>query len=116
VRQLTERRDEVAAERDSLRIDVAAQLTVIAEERGRATEERSSIADSMPADLLGLYDKIRADHAGVGAAPLYRGRCEGCRMQLPPTEIEALRAAAPDAVVRCEDCRRILVRTPESGL
>jgi predicted nucleic acid-binding Zn-ribbon protein len=37
-------------------------------------------------------------------------------MELPPTEIEALRSAPADAVVRCEDCRRILVRTPESGL
>ena len=55
--------------------------------------------------------------AGLGAAPLHRGTCQGCRLQLPPTEIEALRsAAAPDAVIRCEDCRRILVRTPESGL
>jgi hypothetical protein len=34
----------------------------------------------------------------------------------PPTEIEALRAAPPDSVIRCEECRRILVRTPESGL
>ena len=116
VRHLTERRDEVAAERESLRADVDAQLAEIAEERGRVAEERNSISGTIPADLLGLYDKIRADHGGVGAAPLHRGRCEGCRMELPPTEIEALRAAAPDAVVRCEDCRRILVRTPESGL
>jgi uncharacterized protein len=27
-----------------------------------------------------------------------------------------IRAAAPDDVVRCEECRRILVRTDESGL
>jgi predicted nucleic acid-binding Zn-ribbon protein len=26
-----------------------------------------------------------------------------------------IRASAPDEVVRCEECRRILVRTPESG-
>jgi len=24
--------------------------------------------------------------------------------------------SAPDEVVRCEECRRILVRTPESGI
>jgi uncharacterized protein len=27
-----------------------------------------------------------------------------------------IRAAAPDDVVQCEECRRILVRTDESGL
>ncbi|MCF8528271.1 MAG: nucleic acid-binding protein, partial [Candidatus Nanopelagicales bacterium] len=68
------------------------------------------------ADLLSLYNKIRAEQGGVGAAALHRGSCQGCRLTLPPTEIEELRAAAPDAVIRCEECRRILVRTPESGL
>jgi predicted nucleic acid-binding Zn-ribbon protein len=116
VRQLTGQRDEVAAERDALAREVEAQLGQIAEERAQVEEERASIAGTIAADLLGLYDKIRADHGGVGAAPLHRGRCEGCRLQLPPNEIEDLRAAAPDAVVRCEECRRILVRTPESGL
>ena len=116
VRQLTGQRDDVSAERDALLAEVKAQLAVIADEHGRVGEERASIAGTIPADLLGLYDKIRADHGGVGAAPLHRGRCEGCRMELPPTEIEALRAASPDVIVRCEDCRRILVRTPESGL
>jgi len=27
-----------------------------------------------------------------------------------------VRSAAPDEVVRCDECRRILVRTAESGL
>ena len=78
--------------------------------------ERSALAEGIPADLLGLYDRIRGDHGGVGAARLHRGRCEGCHMDLPPNEIEALREAAADAVLRCEECRRILVRTAESGL
>ena len=33
-----------------------------------------------------------------------------------PTDIGRIRDAAPDEVLRCEECRRILVRTPESGL
>jgi len=37
-------------------------------------------------------------------------------MQLTPTDIEAIRAAKPEEVLRCEECRRILVRTGESGL
>lgn len=78
--------------------------------------ERTKVLPDIPADLLALYDKLRADHSGVGAAALHQRRCEGCRMELTPTDIGRIRDAAPDTVLRCEECRRILVRTPESGL
>ncbi|MEI6363227.1 MAG: C4-type zinc ribbon domain-containing protein [Actinomycetes bacterium] len=116
VAQLTAERDTVAGDRADLAAKVEGLLADINAERSTVEAERAAIAVSIPADLLGLYDKICADHGGVGAAPLHRGRCEGCRMQLPPNEIEAIREAPSDAVIRCEECRRILVRTPESGL
>ena len=78
--------------------------------------ERSSVAPQIPGDLLALYEKLRADHNGVGAAALHQRRCEGCRMELTPTDIGRIRDAAPDEVLRCEECRRILIRTGESGL
>ena len=40
----------------------------------------------------------------------------GCRVQLSTVDLNAIRAAAPDEVVRCEECRRILVRVEDSGL
>ena len=116
VAQLTEERDAVADERATVATSVHEQHAAIDAERVIVLEQRALIATDLPSDLLALYDKICADHGGVGAAPLHRATCQGCRMTLPPTEIEALRAAPPDAVVRCEECRRILVRTPESGL
>jgi uncharacterized protein len=116
VAQLTGERDAAAEERDRLASSVADQLADVEDERRIVEGERATIATDIPADLLALYEKIRADHNGVGAAPLHRGTCQGCRLALPPTEIEALRAAPPNAIVRCEECRRILVRTPESGL
>lgn len=116
VAQLTEERDSLAGERETIATSVHEQLAAIAAERRLVEELRAGLAAGIPADLIGLYDKVRAEHAGVGAAPLHRGTCQGCRLTLPPTEIEALRAAPPDAVIRCEECRRILVRTPESGL
>ncbi|MFD4999421.1 zinc ribbon domain-containing protein [Streptomyces buecherae] len=81
-----------------------------------ATKEREVVAGSIPADLLKLYEKLRTQQGGVGAARLYQRRCEGCRLELNITEINEVKAAKPDEVVRCENCRRILVRTPESGL
>ncbi|WP_217196482.1 zinc ribbon domain-containing protein [Streptomyces buecherae] len=81
-----------------------------------ATKEREVVAGSIPADLLKLYEKLRTQQGGVGAARLYQRRCEGCRLELNITEINEVKTAKPDEVVRCENCRRILVRTPESGL
>jgi predicted nucleic acid-binding Zn-ribbon protein len=66
--------------------------------------------------LLALYEKIRATSDGVGAAALHRARCEECHLTLNPSDLGQMRAASPDAVLRCEECRRILVRTPDSGL
>jgi uncharacterized protein len=100
---------EVAARRD-------AALGDIAEQAGKAADQRAAIAGGIPPDLLALYDKLRGQHAGVGAAALRRGRCEGCHLSLNTVDLNAIRAAAPDEVLRCEECRRILVRTAESGL
>ena len=80
------------------------------------TSARAAVARDIPAELLALYEKIRDSSDGVGAAALHRGRCEGCHLSLNPGDLGHMRDAAPDAVIRCEECRRILVRTPESGL
>lgn len=99
-----------------LTAEVGAVEAEIAAERTSVEVDRGALVGGISAELLALYDKIRADHAGRGAARLHRGRCDGCRIDLPPTEIASLKAAAEDEVLRCEECRCILVRTDESGL
>ncbi len=116
VRQLAAQHDEAVRVRESLTVEVAALVFEIDAERGVLALDRAELAGRIPADLLALYEKIRADQNGVGAAHLHRGQCEGCRLQLPPNELERLRSIDTDEVVRCEECRRILVRTSESGL
>jgi len=74
------------------------------------------VAAGIPADLMALYEKIRARENGIGAAALHQRRCQGCRLELTASDVGRLRDAAPDEVLRCEQCQRILVRTPESGL
>ena len=70
----------------------------------------------MPADLLALYDRLRDQKGGVGAAALRARECEGCRLTLDNAELAVIRTAPSDEVIRCEECQRILVRTHESGL
>jgi uncharacterized protein len=94
----------------------AAAAGDIDNETASTTKERAVLAGAIPADLLKLYERIREQSAGVGAARLYKRRCEGCRLELGVTELNEVRAAAPDTVVRCENCRRILVRTADSGI
>ncbi len=77
---------------------------------------RDAVVAGLPADLLALYDRIRAKNGGVGAALLQRGRCGGCTLQLTNEEMGRIRGEGPDEVVRCPDCDRILVRSAESGL
>ncbi|WP_431907116.1 zinc ribbon domain-containing protein [Micromonospora carbonacea] len=90
-------------------------LAEIAKEEEFKRQSRQPLAGDLPADLVTLYDKIRAD-TGLGAALLTGGRCGGCRLELYGADMARIRRAAPDDVVRCEECRRIMVRTNESGL
>jgi predicted nucleic acid-binding Zn-ribbon protein len=77
---------------------------------------RKPLAADLPADLMALYEKVREQNGGIGAALLRHGRCEGCRLELAGQERAIVRATPPDEVIRHEDCRRILVRTAESGV
>lgn len=96
------RRDEVFAKIDA--------------EHALAIGDRERLAPDIPQELLTLYERLRAQQGGVGAAPLHQKRCEGCRLELNATDLGLVRSAPDDEVLRCEECRRILVRTPESGL
>jgi uncharacterized protein len=82
---------------------------------GERTPQRDALAAEVPAEVLALYERARTQ-GGTGAALLRQRRCEGCHIELSGSELAAVRSAAPDAVVRCDNCRAILVRTAESGL
>ncbi|MER6607748.1 C4-type zinc ribbon domain-containing protein [Streptomyces sp. NPDC000927] len=116
VTELSGRVSAVQAKADDATARRDAATEELDEEAASVTKEREVVAASVPADLLKLYDKLREQQGGIGAARLYQRRCEGCRLELNITEINEVKAASPDTVLRCENCRRILVRTAESGL
>ena len=100
-RDATRRRDEALAELGST--------------EEHAQHERRTLMAELPVDLVALYERIRARN-GTGAALLREHRCGSCRLELDRTAIGRLRDAAPDEVLRCEECGVVLVRTSESGL
>ena len=107
--QLDHELDETIAQRDR-------QLAMLAGEMGGLRAERADIAPLIPADLLALYDKIGASRGGVAAAELRQRRCTGCQLEINAADLRAFSAAPEDEVLRCEECGRILIRTPQSGL
>ncbi len=114
---------EAGAERAAITTDIEAvtarrdvALADIAELSGTAAQRRAVVVAEEPADLVELYERLRVQHGGVGAAALRRGQCQGCHLTLNTVDLNTMRAAAADDVLRCEECRRILVRTDESGL
>jgi len=102
IRDVTDRRDTALGE--------------LAEQAAVAEKKRAEVASQEPPELLAFYDRLRAQHGGVGAAALRQGRCEGCRLSFSTSDLNAIRAAAADEVLRCEECRRLMVRTAEFGL
>ena len=116
-------RDQLVADRavgeGELRALIAARDTQFAEldaELAGQRSQREGLVAELPADLVDLYDKVRAKSGGVGAAALVQRRCSGCQLQVNAADLVRYRDASPDEVLRCEECNRILVRTAESGL
>lgn len=107
--QLTAERSEAETGRDGTYDEIDADLQ-------KRRDERIAIVADIPDALLALYDRVREQTGGLAAAPLRQRRCEGCRLELSGSELAAVLGAPPEEVLRHEECRRILVRTPESGL
>jgi predicted nucleic acid-binding Zn-ribbon protein len=111
VAALEAERDRLDGEGARLRALVAeAQAGIDADLAGEETR-RAEAAIGLPADLTALYERLRTRYGGIGAAPLVGARCGGCHLTLPATEVDRIRREPPDALVTCDQCGRILVRS-----
>jgi predicted nucleic acid-binding Zn-ribbon protein len=108
-RTLTEQLTAATEARDAALADLDAEAV-------RVAAPRADIVAGVGDELVALYDKIRAQSGGLGAAPLRQRRCGGCQLELNNVDMNRIKAAPADELLRCEECRRILVRTAESGL
>lgn len=107
--EVTTKIDHTVAARDAAVTEIDSQIEA-------AKADRELVIPKVSADLLALYDKVRTNKGGVGAAPLRARRCEGCMLELNGSDLREFATAADDEVLRCPECSRILVRTAESGL
>jgi len=74
------------------------------------TTARNEVVAKIEKPLLDLYEKIRTSNGGIGAASLVADKCNGCNLTINAVEMNRIKALAADELLRCEECRRILVR------
>jgi uncharacterized protein len=86
------------------------QLQVDLEIAGHVLEslqaERERVATRLTPDALALYDDLQRRHRGTSIAPVRNRQCGACRARLPGAVFDML--AAPDPLVRCPRCGRVL--------
>jgi len=109
VAALDDERRQLDAEGSRLHALVAEAQAALDSELALEQEARAKAAAGLPPDLAALYEQLRARSDGVGAARLVNGRCGGCHLALPATEVDRLRRQSSDVPQRCEQCARILV-------
>ena len=89
---------ETSSERELVEIERS-----VAERRS----DRERLTPEFDEEFLELYEDLRAQKRGVGAAALKDGVCQGCHEKLSPLYLDRLKRA--EGIRRCENCRRILV-------
>ncbi|MEI8066541.1 MAG: C4-type zinc ribbon domain-containing protein [Actinomycetes bacterium] len=106
------RNDEVGLQKLELELNIRLEngITEIEKEIAEKELERRSLVPQIDPALVELYEKIRASGAGVGAALLLGNTCGGCHLAINAIEIERIKTLDGEEVLRCEECRRILVR------
>lgn len=86
-----------------------AALSEIEQLRGQRQARRAVVVAALNTDLIELYDRQRVV-SGVGAGRLLGRRCGACRIELDRGELSRISAAPEDEILRCPECRAILLR------
>ena len=108
--RLGEERGRLEVQIEALQRRLAATEGEIETEIGEVNARRRESAAAVPGELLQTYERLRGQLGGVAVARLEGNRCLGCHLTLPATEVDQIKRKSPDAVVRHEECGRILVR------
>jgi uncharacterized protein len=107
---LAGRRDQLDAQGERLRAQLAEAESELEAELAEVQSERSAAAADVPDELWPEYDKLRARLGGVAIARLVGSTCQGCHLALSAVEVDRIRKLSLDEAVHCEECGRLLVR------
>lgn len=126
VREEEDRILEMMGQAEAWQSDAAAKAAEIdaieqdwARRRGPLQAEQAELAAAVEADRrmrdealsridpahLNLYEKLRQTKQGSAVARIEQGRCQGCRISIPVSELTQARAGD---LVQCGSCSRVL--------
>jgi len=99
---------------ETLKAEINQRLTAASSEINTVITNKKSdrevVAVKIEKPLLDLYEKIRASSGGVASSALVGNKCNGCNLAINAVEMDRIKSLAKDELLRCEECRRILVR------
>jgi uncharacterized protein len=101
------RSDELRTAVERVGAESATELASVIAELEARTNERAALVTEIDPETLELYEDLRRQKKGVGAAALVDGICQGCHEQLSAVQLDKLKKT--EGIRRCEHCRRILV-------
>ena len=110
ITELSGQENEVALVVADLNIRKENALAAIHTELEGLATDIEATAQSVAADFLALYEKVRESSGGIAAALLAGAQCKGCNLTLNTIELQRISSLGEDEVIRCEECRCILVR------
>ncbi|HEY2815451.1 MAG TPA: C4-type zinc ribbon domain-containing protein [Acidimicrobiales bacterium] len=109
---------ELATSRNALDSDAITLSAAIAEaeatidaELADVVAQRTAAVELVPSELLAEYGRLRSALGGIGVARLNGNRCEGCHLTLSAVDVDRIRHEPEGALVHCEECGRLLVRS-----
>ncbi len=98
---------EAAEELKQFARTVAEDQTALQAEMEVLGKEREALAEALPFEARGVYDKLYPVRKGRPVAPLKGDSCGGCGMVVPPND--RMKVSACNSLTRCSSCTRILV-------
>lgn len=101
--------NEVVSELKLQKENLDSEIALLVKELSEFNEARKQLLVNFEPDLIKLYEKIKLDH-GIGAGILENNKCGACQITISPAEFDQINKMDPSELVRCENCRCILVR------
>ncbi len=96
----------ITAESESLDQKLAKEQVGLTQELKHLENERQAAASTIPADDLGLYERLRQQRRGVAVAKVNVNSCSACGSVISPALLQVARS--PNQLARCDSCGRIL--------
>ncbi len=98
--------ERLESERAETLTSLTKERIAIAEQMEALKAKRGQLTSGITPGLLAQYERVRRAYQGHAVAKVERGRCTGCRIALPTSDLQQARTAKE--LVICSSCGRIL--------